>query len=302
MSLSGSVPSRCGTLCSINSSSSSSVTSRELGQLPPPVLQLLSTEAQQGLLHLQALRLLPPQLEVTHALTGAPGSECCSTACQPVYSAATVAPVQPARRHTVFRRWHGAFKAYALLVCAALLPPPCWVAAPVQMCAVALHRLQVVAQHSSPSRGPHRTRHSHAVERGSATRNGDSTLQQTAASREAAAGCQALGQVVSGGVVGLQLLICGGQLLLQDSDATVAVLQRAVEQGTWASAGALLGQLEALCRAHSVPCAAVDGGMLLRLAAACCGNTNGPLPALADLLACVSNLGDVAPYLLPPAG
>jgi hypothetical protein len=57
------------------------VTSRELGQLPPPVLQLLSTEAQHGLLHLQALRLLPPQLEVTRALIGAPGSECCTAAC-----------------------------------------------------------------------------------------------------------------------------------------------------------------------------------------------------------------------------
>lgn len=94
------------------------VTSRELGQLRLPVLQLLSTEAQQGLLHLQALRLLPPQLEVTHALIGAPSSECCITAC----SAATVTPAQPACVEAV------AFKAYALRVCAVLLPPPCWVA------------------------------------------------------------------------------------------------------------------------------------------------------------------------------
>lgn len=94
------------------------MTSRELGQLRLPVLQLLSTEAQQGLLHLQALRLLPPQLEVTHALIGAPSSECCITAC----SAATVTPAQPACVEAV------AFKAYALRVCAVLLPPPCWVA------------------------------------------------------------------------------------------------------------------------------------------------------------------------------
>lgn len=182
-------------------------------------------------------------------------------------------------------------------MCAVLLPPPCWVAAPVQICAAALHSLQLVAQRSSPIWGPPH-RNSRAVDRGSATRNnGDSnTLQQTAASREA------LGQAVGGDVVDLQLLIRGGQLL-QDSDAMVAVLQRAVEQGIWDGAGALLGQLEALCRAHTVPCAAVDGGMLLRLAAAaCCGDSTGPLPALADLLACISNLGDVPPYLLPASG
>jgi hypothetical protein len=98
----------------------------------------------------------------------------------------------------------------------------------------------------------------------------------------------------------LQLLIRGGQLL-QDSDAMVAVLQRAVEQGTWPGAAALLGQLEALCRMHSVPCAAVDGDMLLLLAAAACCCDGGP-PALADLLACISNLGEVAPYLVVPTG
>jgi hypothetical protein len=51
------------------------VTSQQSQQLPPSVLQVLSAEADRGLLHMLSVGLLPPQLEVTHALSGAPGSE-----------------------------------------------------------------------------------------------------------------------------------------------------------------------------------------------------------------------------------
>lgn len=51
------------------------VTSQQLQQLPASVLQVLSAEADRGLLHMLAVGLLPPQLEVTQALSRAPGSE-----------------------------------------------------------------------------------------------------------------------------------------------------------------------------------------------------------------------------------
>jgi hypothetical protein len=51
------------------------VTSQRLQQLPPSVLQVLSVEADRGLLHMLSVGLLPLRLELTNALSGAPGSE-----------------------------------------------------------------------------------------------------------------------------------------------------------------------------------------------------------------------------------